>query len=225
MFLCLLWDVINHHRMPSSSSSSSSSHIHTHIHIHAHTYAYIGGIRIRSTPKVIVDVREFRSSLPSFLYQRGMQVIPVTLEVGDYVLSPDICIERKALTDLIQSLSSGRLYNQMGALCRFYRSPCLLIELDSTKAFALQVGVSPCVCSCVRSCVCLWSSFHHMCYTILLNSVCRANWHGYQCKITHFQISSIDVTLPTYANHLDSRSSLHRFDVLFSCSVLSFVVN
>lgn len=35
------------------------------------------------------------------------------LQVGDYVLSPDIVVERKALTDLFASLGSGRLYNQV----------------------------------------------------------------------------------------------------------------
>ena len=34
-------------------------------------------------------------------------------QVGDYVLSPDICVERKAVPDLISSLNSGRLYNQV----------------------------------------------------------------------------------------------------------------
>lgn len=36
------------------------------------------------------------------------------LQVGDYVLSPDIVVERKALPDLFSSLGSGRLYNQVG---------------------------------------------------------------------------------------------------------------
>lgn len=35
------------------------------------------------------------------------------LQVGDYVLSPDIVVERKALADLFASLGSGRLYNQV----------------------------------------------------------------------------------------------------------------
>jgi DNA excision repair protein ERCC-4 len=30
--------------------------------------------------KVVVDMREFRSSLPSLLHARGMDVVPVTLE-------------------------------------------------------------------------------------------------------------------------------------------------
>jgi hypothetical protein len=34
-------------------------------------------------------------------------------QVGDYVLSPDIVVERKALPDLFASLGSGRLYHQV----------------------------------------------------------------------------------------------------------------
>ena len=50
---------------------------------------------------MIVDLREFRSSLPSLIHEFGMDVVPVTLTVGDYILSPDICVERKSLPDLI----------------------------------------------------------------------------------------------------------------------------
>lgn len=39
-------------------------------------------------PQVVVDTREFRAALPSVLHQRGIELLPVTLEVGDYVLSP-----------------------------------------------------------------------------------------------------------------------------------------
>ena len=45
-----------------------------------------GGPAKREAQAVIVDMREFRSSLPPMLHACGMQVIPVTLEVGDYVL-------------------------------------------------------------------------------------------------------------------------------------------
>lgn len=60
-------------------------------------------------PRVIVDMREFRSSLPSMLHAAGMHVVPCTLQVGDYILTPDVCVERKSLPDLVQSFNSGRL--------------------------------------------------------------------------------------------------------------------
>ncbi len=59
--------------------------------------------------QVIVDMREFRSSLPSLLHASGLLVLPVTLTVGDYILTPEICVERKSIPDLVSSFSSGRL--------------------------------------------------------------------------------------------------------------------
>lgn len=88
--------------------------------------------------KVIVDIREFRSELPSLIHRRGIDIIPVTLEIGDYVLTPDIVVERKSVSDLIGSLNSGRLYTQAQSMCRLYKKPILLIEFDQNKAFSLQ---------------------------------------------------------------------------------------
>ena len=87
---------------------------------------------------VVVDIREFMSTLPAVLHQCGYTVLPCTLEVGDYVLSPDICVERKAIPDLVQSLKSGRLYAQAEAMCKHYKTPILLIEFDKDRSFALQ---------------------------------------------------------------------------------------
>ncbi len=36
------------------------------------------------------------------LHAADIQVIPCTLQVGDYVLTPTMCVERKSLSDLIQ---------------------------------------------------------------------------------------------------------------------------
>lgn len=88
--------------------------------------------------RVIVDMREFRSELPSLLHRRGMDVEPVTLTVGDYILTPDVCVERKSINDLIGSLNKGRLYTQAQQMCRFYKIPILLIEFDTDRSFSLQ---------------------------------------------------------------------------------------
>jgi DNA excision repair protein ERCC-4 len=99
-----------------------------------------GGSRPQATLQtsvVIVDVREFRSALPNMLHLHGMEVKPMTLEIGDYILSPDICVERKAIADLIQSLGSGRLFNQAEAMLRYYKRPALLIECEEGRPFGL----------------------------------------------------------------------------------------
>lgn len=88
--------------------------------------------------RVIVDMREFRSELPSLLHRRGLDIEPVTLEVGDYILTPDVCVERKSVSDLIGSLQSGRLYTQCLSMTRYYKKPVLLIEFDPAKPFSLM---------------------------------------------------------------------------------------
>jgi DNA excision repair protein ERCC-4 len=87
---------------------------------------------------IAVDVREFRSALPSILHQGGMRLAPVTLTVGDFVLSSVHCVERKSISDLFGSFASGRLYTQAEAMCKYYKCPSLLIEFDPTKSFCLQ---------------------------------------------------------------------------------------
>ncbi|KAI9027831.1 hypothetical protein DFJ74DRAFT_660580 [Hyaloraphidium curvatum] len=89
-------------------------------------------------PLIIVDVRELRSSLPAMLHAKGIELVVKTLEVGDYVLSTSICVERKSVSDLVQSFRSGRLYTQVEAMSTHYRMPVLLIEFDMNKAFSLQ---------------------------------------------------------------------------------------
>lgn len=104
-----------------------------------------GGGRLAATaapPTVVVDVREFRSALPSLLHGRSMVVVPCQLTVGDYVLTPDICVERKSIRDLISSLRNGRLYNQAETMLKHYSSPFLLIEFDQNKSFTFDAFTS-----------------------------------------------------------------------------------
>ncbi|CAL8381531.1 unnamed protein product [Gadus morhua 'NCC'] len=91
----------------------------------------------REPSRVIVDMREFRSELPSLLHRRGLDIEPVTLEVGDYILTADTCVERKSVSDLIGSLQSGRLYTQCVSMTRYYKRAVLLIEFDPAKPFSL----------------------------------------------------------------------------------------
>ncbi|KAM0333588.1 hypothetical protein ACHAQA_002253 [Verticillium albo-atrum] len=100
-----------------------------------------GGGRLAATaqpPRVVVDVREFRSSLPSLLHGRNMVIVPCMLTVGDYVLSPNICVERKSIGDLISSFKDGRLYAQAESMFQHYKSAMLLIEFDQNKSFTLE---------------------------------------------------------------------------------------
>ncbi|GBE59877.1 DNA repair protein [Babesia ovata] len=108
----------------------------------------------RPSPQVVIDMREFNSKLPFHLYYKGVQLLPMMLEMGDYLLTRDICVERKSLSDLVSSLGSGRLAQQVGLfvrnkrpktnqaeeLCSVYDLPFLLLEFDDAESFHL----SPC---------------------------------------------------------------------------------
>ncbi|KAL4883873.1 hypothetical protein BJY04DRAFT_183422 [Aspergillus karnatakaensis] len=104
-----------------------------------------GGGRLTATatpPLVVVDVREFRSALPSLLHGNNMIIVPCQLTVGDYILTPDIAVERKSVRDLLQSLRNGRLYNQAETMLAHYKSPLLLIEFDENKSFTFDAFTS-----------------------------------------------------------------------------------
>ncbi|KAJ2715165.1 DNA repair protein RAD16 [Coemansia spiralis] len=90
------------------------------------------------SPRVVVDVREFRAPLPSLLHAAGFEVVPRTIDVGDYVLHDNLVVERKSLPDLIASLRSGRLFNQADAMTRHYSYAALLIEFEVNTSFSLQ---------------------------------------------------------------------------------------
>ncbi|KAI2040934.1 DNA repair protein RAD16 [Ophidiomyces ophidiicola] len=104
-----------------------------------------GGGRLAATaapPTVVVDVREFRSPLASLLHGHSMVLVPCQLTIGDYILTPDICVERKSVRDLISSLKNGRLYNQAETMLKHYKNPVLLIEFDQNKSFTFDAFVS-----------------------------------------------------------------------------------
>uniref|UniRef100_A0A834RCI2 DNA repair endonuclease XPF n=1 Tax=Sarcoptes scabiei TaxID=52283 RepID=A0A834RCI2_SARSC len=89
---------------------------------------------------VLIDHREIRSMLPSYIHMIGIDLEPITLDIGDYIITPECCIERKAISDLIRSLNSGRLYSQAQIMCRHYKRPILLIEFpdEEQKSFNFQ---------------------------------------------------------------------------------------
>jgi DNA excision repair protein ERCC-4 len=77
-------------------------------------------------------MREFRSTLPSLLHASKMIIVPATLTVGDYILTPEICVERKSIPDLVSSFNSGRLYDDL--------SPFELQQLRSHPTDMLSVN-------------------------------------------------------------------------------------
>ncbi|KAH9251060.1 hypothetical protein BASA81_011120 [Batrachochytrium salamandrivorans] len=89
-------------------------------------------------PKVVVDLREFNAILLNVLDLAGFELDPRTLQVGDYILSPDICLERKSIPDLVSSFNDGRLLHQCQLMTRHYKKPVLLLEFPENGPFRLN---------------------------------------------------------------------------------------
>ena len=77
-----------------------------------------------------IDHREIRSGVSQILETAGVKVVMRTLEIGDYLLSDRVCVERKTTSDFISSLISGRreLFGQISDLARTFNKPVLIIE-------------------------------------------------------------------------------------------------
>ncbi|MCX6661123.1 MAG: DEAD/DEAH box helicase, partial [Euryarchaeota archaeon] len=82
----------------------------------------------KSSVKIIVDHRESRSPVMRFLTQKDVLVEPQQLDVGDYIISSRIGVERKTVDDFLGSLIEGKLFVQMKNLRATYSRPLLLIE-------------------------------------------------------------------------------------------------
>ncbi len=79
-----------------------------------------------------IDHREIRSGVSQIIEAAGVEVAMRTLEIGDYLLSDRVCVERKTTSDFISSLISGRreLFGQISDLARTFDKPVLIIEGD-----------------------------------------------------------------------------------------------
>ena len=93
---------------------------------------------------VVVDSREFRAPLPSQLHARGCRLLPATLTVGDYVLAPELVVERKSVADLVSSLQSGRLFTQAEAMLAAYATSLLLIETTDSLCSGAAAAAKAC---------------------------------------------------------------------------------
>jgi len=78
--------------------------------------------------KIIVDNREFNSLVVRELVQRKIIVEPQQLPIGDYIISERICIERKLVSDFLQSLIDGRLFSQLKKIKSEYQRPIIILE-------------------------------------------------------------------------------------------------
>ena len=76
-----------------------------------------------------VDFRERISGIENILIERyGATVITQDLEIGDYSINDQVIVERKTISDFIQSIIDGRLFRQISEMKHFFRISLLVIE-------------------------------------------------------------------------------------------------
>jgi Fanconi anemia group M protein len=78
--------------------------------------------------RIIVDNREFNSTVVRELAKRDVTIEPQQLPVGDYIISDRICVERKLVSDFLQSLIDGRLFVQLKKIKEEYQSAIMILE-------------------------------------------------------------------------------------------------
>jgi Fanconi anemia group M protein len=82
----------------------------------------------RMLAKIFVDFRE--REMAKLLESLGIEVTVKNLEVGDYVISDKVAIERKTAQDFVASIidPERNLFRQMADLARTYDRPILILE-------------------------------------------------------------------------------------------------
>lgn len=79
---------------------------------------------------VVADQRENRSGVPILLRSMGVDVKYRTLAVGDYVVTSGYVIERKTVRDFVNSLFTGRLFDQAKRITDSYGECIIVVEGD-----------------------------------------------------------------------------------------------
>jgi Fanconi anemia group M protein len=91
---------------------------------------------------IYVDTREHSSQVAKMLSdidgEVKVDVKVKQLEVGDYVLSDQIVVERKTIEDFLQSIIDGRLFAQLVSMSSNYDRPLIILEGNYDEIFSLR---------------------------------------------------------------------------------------
>lgn len=85
-----------------------------------------------SAPGILVDTRETASPVVKALDLLGARVHLEQLPVGDYVVAPELVIERKSGPDFVSSLIDGRLFEEVVAMKHLSRHVTAVLILEGS---------------------------------------------------------------------------------------------
>ncbi len=95
----------------------------------------------KENDKIIIfaDSREQASTIQKELFSHeDVKLITKALDIGDYVLSKDVCVERKTIEDFLNSMIDGRLFTQLNNLRQNYTKPLIILEGNTTELFTMR---------------------------------------------------------------------------------------
>ncbi len=78
--------------------------------------------------RILVDTREFNSTVVRELSRNGYIIDSELLPIGDYIISDRVGVERKTAEDFIASLKDGRLFQQLGLMKKAFIRPVVILE-------------------------------------------------------------------------------------------------
>lgn len=87
--------------------------------------------------RIYADDREESSGVPSILRSLGITVFLRQLSVGDYIVGDNIAVERKSITDLVNSVFDKRFFDQIERLTSSYDISFLLIEGNLNRIYKI----------------------------------------------------------------------------------------
>lgn len=91
--------------------------------------------------QITADVREVRSGLTQALdANQVVEVHYAELTIGDYLLSPEVVVERKAAHDFVASIFDKRLFGQIAQMKATYPRVIVLVEGD---VFSTRSQIAP----------------------------------------------------------------------------------
>ncbi|MCK4714853.1 MAG: hypothetical protein KAT35_04710, partial [Candidatus Aenigmarchaeota archaeon] len=77
---------------------------------------------------IYADDRELRSPVCRKLFESKVEIKPIRLEVGDYIVSKRVCVERKTVSDFVNSMIDKRLFQQAKDLSEQFEKPIIIVE-------------------------------------------------------------------------------------------------
>ncbi|MBS3816021.1 MAG: DEAD/DEAH box helicase family protein [Candidatus Thermoplasmatota archaeon] len=77
---------------------------------------------------ITVDTREQNSRVVQDLAREDIKIKTSQLSIGDYIISEDTAVERKEVSDFLESITDGRLFSQARSLSENYQQPIIILE-------------------------------------------------------------------------------------------------